>query len=58
MFSFFNSKNIVYGNLKLENLMVNKNRYLVLIDFGYCKVNEEKSELQYSFDGSIDYMFK
>jgi serine/threonine protein kinase len=36
--------------------MVNENGYLVLIDFGSCKVIEEKTELQCSFDGSIDYM--
>lgn len=56
MLSFLHSKNIVYRDLKLENLMVNENGYLVLIDFGSCKVIEEKTELQCSFDGSIDYM--
>jgi serine/threonine protein kinase len=56
MISFLHSKNIVYRDLKLENLMVNENGYLVLIDFGSCKVIEEKTELQCSFDGSIDYM--
>ena len=40
----------------MNNLMVNENGYLVLIDFGSCKVIEEKTELQCSFDGRIDYM--
>ena len=56
MLSFLHTKNIVYRDLKLENIMVNENGYLVLIDFGSCKIIEEKTELQCSFDGSIDYM--
>jgi serum/glucocorticoid-regulated kinase 2 len=56
MLSFLHSKNIVYRDIKLENFMLNENGYLVLIDFGSCKIIEEKTELQCSFDGSIDYM--
>ncbi len=56
MLSFLHTKNILYRDLKLENIMVDENGYLVLVDFGSCKIIEEKTELQCSFDGSIDYM--
>lgn len=54
--SFLHGKNIVYRDIKLENFMLDENGYLVLVDFGSCKIIEEKTELQCSFDGSIDYM--
>ena len=54
--SFLHSKNIVYRDLKLENLMVNENGYLTLIDFGSCKIVEDQNELESSFVGSPDYM--
>ena len=54
--SFLHSKNIVYRDLKLENLMVDEDGYLVLIDFGSCKIIEDPSELEGSFIGTPDYM--
>ena len=54
--SFLHSKNIVYRDLKLENLMMNEKGYLVLIDFGSCKIIEEPNELESSFVGSTDYI--
>ena len=54
--SFLHSKNIAYRDLKLENLMVDENGYLVLIDFGSCKIIEDHNELEGSFVGSADYM--
>ena len=56
MISFLHSKNIVYRDLKLENLMVNENGYLTLIDFGSCKIIEDQNELESSFVGSPDYI--
>ena len=56
MISFLHNHNIVYRDLKPENIMLNDKGYLTLIDFGSCKVIEEKTELQSSFIGSIDYI--
>ena len=56
MISFLHSKNIAYRDLKLENLMVNENGYLTLIDFGSCKIVEDRNELESSFVGSPDYI--
>ena len=56
MLSFLHSKNIIYRDLKLENLMLNENGYLTLIDFGNCKIIEDSHELESSFVGSPDYI--
>ena len=56
MISFLHSKNIIYRDLKPENILINNNGYLLLTDFGSCKIVEESSELQSSFIGSIDYI--
>jgi serum/glucocorticoid-regulated kinase 2 len=56
MISFLHSKNILYRDLKLENIMFNENGYLTLIDFGSCKVIEDEKELESSFIGSADYI--
>ena len=54
--SFLHSKNILYRDVKPENFLIDEKGYLVLIDFGSCKITEEKSELHSSFCGSIDYV--
>ena len=56
MISFVHSKYFAYRDFKLENLMLNENRYLTLIDFGSCKIVEEQKEIKNSFVGIHDYI--
>ena len=56
MISFVHSKYFTYGDLKLENLMLNENGYLTLIDFGSWKIVEEQKEIENSLVGIHDYI--
>ena len=56
MIGFLHSKNILYRDIKLENIMFNENGYLTLIDFGSCKIIENSQELESSFVGTPEYI--
>lgn len=40
------SQNIMHGDIKLENILINKNEIPILIDFGLSKVTSKKIELE------------
>lgn len=53
-FSYLNALGIVYRDLKLENLLMDKTGYLKVVDFGFAKVLKEG--YSFTFCGTPDYM--
>jgi len=53
MFEYLHSKNIVYRDLKPENLLVDKNGFLRLTDFGFAKYCEGRT---FTLCGTPEYL--
>ncbi len=49
--------NVIYRDLKLENIMLNENGYIKIVDFGISKMlNLGAKERTYSIRGTPEYM--
>jgi serine/threonine protein kinase len=53
MFEYLHSKNIVYRDLKPENLLIAQDGHLRLTDFGFAKVLEGRT---YTLCGTPEYL--
>ena len=49
------NQNVVYRDLKLENILLRENGYIVLVDFGISK-QLDKKERTYSIRGTPEYL--
>jgi serum/glucocorticoid-regulated kinase 2 len=53
---YLHQQNIIYRDLKPENLLINHDGHVKIADFGLSKVGLEAREVTYSFCGSTEYM--
>jgi len=53
MFEYIHSKNVIYRDLKPENLLIADDGYLKLTDFGFAKVVEGRT---YTLCGTPEYL--
>lgn len=53
IFEYLHSKNVVYRDLKPENLLINTDGYMKLTDFGFAKIVEGRT---YTLCGTPEYL--
>lgn len=55
---FIHSHNVVYRDLKLENILIDQNGHIKLTDFGLSKAYRDEMETTNSYCGTVEYMVK
>lgn len=53
---YLHSKQIVYRDLKLENILIGDDGYLLISDFGISKKIDKEGEQTYTQCGTLEYM--
>jgi serum/glucocorticoid-regulated kinase 2 len=53
---YLHQQNIIYRDLKPENLLINHDGHIKIADFGLSKGGMNSREVTYSFCGSTEYM--
>lgn len=54
--SYLHQSNIVYRDLKPQNLLINHDGHIKIADFGLSKANMDGRKPTYSYCGSTEYM--